>query len=86
MRIEKKTWPKFFQKVLDGDKTFEFRLADFECNVGDILVLKEWDPESKEYTGRVLEKTVTYVSKTKDQKFFSKEEIDKYGFQIMGFK
>ena len=47
MRIEKKVWPKFFQKILDGDKTFELRLADFECKPGDILVLKEWDPETK---------------------------------------
>jgi len=55
-RIEKKVWPKFFQKILDGDKTFELRLADFECKLGDILVLREWDSEIKEYTGRVLEK------------------------------
>ena len=86
MKIHKKTWPAFFQKVLDGDKTFELRLADFDCNIGDILVLKEWDPTTKEYTGRELEKEVTYVLKTKDQKFFTKEDVEKHGFQVMGFK
>jgi len=86
MRIEKKVWPEYFQKILDGDKTFELRLADFECKPGDILVLKEWDPKTKKYTGRVLEKKVTYVIKTKDIKFWSEEDVEKYGFQIIAFK
>ncbi len=86
MKIEKKIWSEYFQKILDGSKTFEVRLADFECNPGDILVLKEYNPETKEYTGRVIEKKVTYVSKTKNFKFWPKEDIDKYGFQVIGFR
>jgi len=86
MKIEKKTWPKYFQKILDGEKTFELRVADFECNLGDILVLREWDPETKEYTGKVIEKEITSVFKTKDQTFFPKEEVEKYGFNIISFK
>ena len=86
MKIEKKVWPKYFQKILEGKKTYELRLANWECNEGDILVLKEWDPETKEFTGRIIEKEVTYVGKTKDIKFWSEEEIDKYGFQIISFK
>lgn len=77
MRIEKKVWPNFFKKILDGYKTFELRLADFECRLGYILVLKEWGPETKKYTARVLEKQVTYVIKTKDIKFWSKEDVEK---------
>lgn len=86
MIIEKKVWPKFFEKVLSGDKTFELRLADWECKTGDVLILKEWDPETSKYSGRSIEKTVTYVTKTKDQKFWDKEEVDKYGFQIIALK
>ena len=86
MRIEKKIWPKFFQKILDGDKKFELRLADWECKPGDVLVLKEWNPETKEYTGRVLEKEVTYVIKTKDIKFWPEEDVEKYGYQIISFR
>ena len=86
MKIEKKVWPDFFQKILDGAKTFELRLADFDCNAGDILVLREWNPETGEYTGRVLEKEVTYVLKTKDAKFWPKEDVDKYGFQVIAFR
>lgn len=86
MRIEKKAWPEYFQKILDGVKTYDLRLADFECKVGDILVLKEWDPKTKQFTGRIVEKTVTYVGKTKSQTFFTKEDVEKYGFQIISFK
>ena len=86
MRIEKKTWPELFEKILSGEKTFEIRLADFKCRPGDILILREWDPKTKEYTGRVLEKEVTFVMKTKDIKFWPKEEIAKYGFQVISFK
>jgi len=86
MVINKKIWPEYFQKILDGDKTFELRLADFECQPGDTLVLEEWDTEIKKYTGRKIKKEVTYVLKTKDVKFWPSEDIAKYGFQIISFK
>jgi hypothetical protein len=86
MNIEKKVWPGYFQKILDGVKTYELRLADFECNPGDTLVLREWDPKTKEYSGRQIEKVVTYVGKTKDMTFWPKEDVEKYGYQIMAFK
>jgi len=86
MRIEKKIWPEFFDKISSSEKKFELRLADWECNPGDILILREWDADKKDYTGRVLEKEVTYVLKTKDVKFFTPEEVQKYGWQIISFK
>ena len=86
MRHNKKIHPKFFGLILNGKKTFELRLADWECNEGDILVLQEWDPEKNEYTGRQIEKVITYISKTKNINHWSKEEIEKYGFQIISFK
>lgn len=86
MKIEKKIWPEFFEKILNGNKKFELRLADFECNPGDILLLKEWDPKTQKYTGKRIEKEVTYVLKTKDVKFWREKEIEKYGLQIISFK
>ena len=83
---KKKVWPEYFDLILSGKKTFELRLADWECKEGDIIVLREWDPTTKKYTGRELEKEVTYVRKTKDFPFFSQEDIDKYGYQIISFK
>ena len=85
MMIEKKTWPELFQKVLEGKKKVDVRLADFECKPGDILVLEEFDPKAKKYTGRKLEKRITHVLKTKDMKYWPQEDIEKYGFQIISF-
>jgi hypothetical protein len=85
MVIEKKVWPEYFQRILDGDKKFELRLADWQCNKGDILVLKEWNPKTEKYTGRTIEKKVTMVIKTKELDFWSKEEVDEYGYQIISF-
>jgi hypothetical protein len=89
MKIEKKIWPEYFQKVLDGKKSFELRLNDFEINEGDTLLLKEWDPNTKEYTGRELEKTVGYVGKWKINdltKFWPKKDIEEKGLQVISLK
>ncbi len=89
MRHEKKVWPEYFQRIVDGTKRYELRLADWDCNSGDELVLKEWDPHTKQYTGRELVKSVTYVMRTKDpahEKFWPKDEIEKHGFQIISFE
>jgi hypothetical protein len=61
------------------------RIADFECNVGDTLLLREWDPQTKDYTGREMKKEATYVIKTKDIALFKPEDIKKYGYQIISF-
>ncbi len=85
MKHEKKIWPEYFQKILEGKKTYELRLADWECHEGDVLFLREWDPATRDYTGRSLEKKVTYVGKTKDLHLWTEEEVEKYGYQIIAF-
>ncbi len=86
MKIEKKVWIDYFDKIIGGKKNFELRLADFECKVGDVLVLREWNPETKSFTGRAIEKEVTFVFRTKDQKFWHEDEVNKYGYQVISFK
>ena len=86
MKIEKKTWPEYFEKVLSGEKNFELRLADWECKAGDVLVLREWDTKTKDYTGRQIEKEVSGVVKSKDLSVSTKDDIEKYGWQVIGFK
>lgn len=86
MRHEKKILPEYFQKILDGTKKYELRLADWECSEGDILVLNECHPENQEPTGRIIEKKITDIRKTKDLQFYSREDIEKYGYQIISFE
>lgn len=50
-------------------------------------MLEEWDPETKDYTGRKVERTVTYVAKFKlDELFWSQEEIEEKGIQIISIE
>lgn len=55
-----KIMPRFFAAVCDGTKTFEVRKNDRGFQVGDILELQEWLPDSG-YTGRVIRRKVTYI-------------------------
>jgi len=81
--IEKKILPEYFDRIAAGEKTYELRLADWECESGDKLVLIEIDDETKLPTGRKLCRKIGFVGKTKDLDFWSKEDIDKYGCQII---
>lgn len=61
-----KTLPKYFERVFTNEKTFELRKNDRDFHVGDVLVLREWEPEfpiegKDGYTGRFIECKVTYI-------------------------
>ncbi len=86
MNHEKKCWPASFQAILEGKKTFDIRLADWTCKPGDILILKEYDPEKKAYTGRTLERTITYISTTKNWNVWPTQDIEQHGFQILALQ
>jgi hypothetical protein len=68
-----KTWPKEFEATRIGLKKFEYRLDDRDYQVGDVLTLKEYDPEQAQtwkgldeargYSGREISASVTYVLK-----------------------
>lgn len=56
-----KTWPPFFADVLAGTKTFEVRRNDRDYRAGDLLRLREWDPDTQAYSGRETTRRVTYA-------------------------
>ncbi len=57
-----KTWPVFFEAVLEGAKTFEIRENDRAFQTGDHLVLEEYDPvRLPRYTGRVIRAEITFI-------------------------
>jgi hypothetical protein len=55
-----KTWPDYFEAVFLEKKPFEVRLDDRNFQVGDVLILREYDPATGEYSGRQLARNVTY--------------------------
>lgn len=56
-----KTWPVYFQPIIQGEKTFEIRSNDRNFRVGDILLLREYDPETRTYSGRWAKAKVSYI-------------------------
>lgn len=44
MEHDLKIWPKYFNVVQRGDKSFEVRKNDRAFAVGDTLKLREWQP------------------------------------------
>ena len=59
MLHELKIYPKYFQETIEGNKPFEIRKNDRHFQVGDVLLLKEWD--NIKYTGREIGAVVRYV-------------------------
>ena len=84
--IKKKIWPEFFELVESGKKKFELRLNDFDIEEGDVLVLEEWDPKTKEYTGRKIEKKAGFILKLKLDDFGQEDQIKEKGMQIISLE
>lgn len=51
--ISLKTWPEYYQQVIEGFKTFELRKNDRDFKRGSVLLLREWCPSKEDYTGRI---------------------------------
>jgi len=83
--IKKKIWPKCFNLIRSGKKKFELRLADFKIRGGDTLILEEWNPKKKKYTGRKIKRKVKYILKFSLNDFGQKEKIEKEGLYIIQF-
>jgi len=58
---ELKTWPEYYHEVEKGNKTFEIRMNDRNYQVGDTLILREYNPFWQSYTGKCMAVIVTYI-------------------------
>ena len=57
-----KIWPTYFNAVYNGFKDFEHRINDRNYQIGDVLILQEYNPDTNEYTGKELSKRIKYIS------------------------
>jgi len=71
---ELKTWPGYFERIVNGSKTFEIRRNDRGFQAGDVLRLREYEPAGdhdecpdtrctgRRYSGREVLRSVGFVA------------------------
>jgi ASC-1-like (ASCH) protein len=84
--IKKKIPPEYFELVNSGKKNFEVRVAEFKVEEGDTIILEEWNPETKQYTGRTIEREVGYVLNFNLNTFGQEELIKEKGLIVFSLK
>jgi hypothetical protein len=84
--IKKKIPLDFYELVNSNKKNFELRLNDFQINEGDVIILEEWDPKTKEYTGRQIEREVGYILRFKLNDFGQEKLIKEKGIVVFSLK
>jgi hypothetical protein len=57
--IKKKILPEYFNEVIHDRKKFEIRKDKDDLQIGDVIILKEWDGEK--YTGRETSRNIEYI-------------------------
>ncbi len=61
-----KSWSMFFDDIKRGIRTSDIRCTDDRSfSIGDILVLKRYDPVKAEFTGDEMTVEVTYVQNSR---------------------
>ena len=80
---ELKTWPEFFKQTRSGRKKFELRRNDRGFQVGDHLLLKEWDPHVIAYTGHQALVRVDYILTSHLTAGFGKQNPLPHDYVIM---
>lgn len=73
---ELKCWPEFFVEIAAGRKRHDLRRSrDRDFQVGDQLLLREFEPVSQRYTGREQVVTVTYITSAQRRCALSDEAL-----------
>lgn len=60
-----KCWPRQFDEVGTGERPFEIRKDDRDYARGDVVMLVEYDPETKQHTGRSMTRTIGLLGRGK---------------------
>lgn len=58
-----KCWPEYYAPIVAYQKHFDLRRDDRDYQVGDTLILEEWN-ERGGYTGSVVVCRITYILRT----------------------
>ncbi len=83
--IKVKCWTYFFDEIDIGLKDFEVRLGNLQAEIGDILIIEEYDVLRNRLTGRTIHKEIKYIVDTRGLPFWSSNLTNEWGYKIMSF-
>lgn len=63
--IRKKILTEYFQDILKGNKKFELIRDEDNLEVGDTVILSEWNGIS--FTGQSIEVEISYIIRNKEE-------------------
>lgn len=81
-----KSWIHLFQEFIRGNKTHDIRILDRDYQVGDIIVLHEYDKQLEKYTGRTASSDITYITSTEHTACAFSPQALNHNFGILSIK
>lgn len=80
-----KSWTPFFEAFLNDSKKHDLRdITDRKFEVGEVVVLEEFDPFGCGYTGRKMNMMITYITDREHPCALSSVGLDR-GMAILSF-
>jgi hypothetical protein len=80
-----KSWPWLFQPIKAGIKLHDMRKNDRPWAVGDTMLLQEFDPAGRGYTGEELLMEITYMTNNITPCAYSSHALDR-DYSILSLK
>lgn len=82
----KKSWPQFFQPIKAGTKLHDLRSTkDDDYQVGDDIVLREYDPVVGAYTGDEVRAEITFITSEVTPCAYSSHALER-GYAILSLR
>jgi hypothetical protein len=82
-----KSWSKFFKPIIDGTRTSDIRTnTDRNFEVGDTLILREWNPLELQYTGRCAVCKITYIQQNIGNPCAVSHQAINDGYSVLSIK
>ncbi len=66
MILDLKIWPEQFAKLSLQAKPFDVRHEPMPARPGDVVRFREWSPDHRDYSGRVIYAQIRYQERSDD--------------------
>jgi hypothetical protein len=83
--IALKSWPENFAEIEKGCRV-DLRINDKPYKHGSMLLFQEFNPETKQYTGKTATRQIKRITPWKPAEYYAPEQIRTQGIAVLGWK